>query len=343
MLKSTNICYPLLLIASTTKRSFEQLGKIIGKSGDTIRRLLQPEKVLLNLLKKLALWMFCKDKKLTISIDDTLIKKFYAKNIEGTALFFDTKINSMITAYKCLFVTASNNKSVMPLHFSFLPSKEMMENSAQFKKELVQNIIMDTTKLFADKELIFVADGAFATKDLIRWGFSNSIKLEMRVHSNRVVQYNGESTQIRNIKNLQPKGRHRARTIQVFWYDIPVDITADRRIDKHGEESVVYLISTYKTKPSLHVEQYKKRWVIEKMIRTTKQYLGLQECFSQLLDTQSQHVASVLLAYALVQIEQKQQKFDNPEQTIKWFKAKKIDFLKRRFSSLDEIFGGSHA
>ncbi len=38
----TCITYPILLIVSTAKRSFEGLGKIIKKSGDTTRRLLDP-------------------------------------------------------------------------------------------------------------------------------------------------------------------------------------------------------------------------------------------------------------------------------------------------------------
>jgi len=50
-----------------------------------------------------------------------------------------------------------------------------------------------------------------------------------------------------------------ARTIQVVWHDIPLFITAQRRIDKHGEESIVYQASTYEAKPSEHVGNYKNR------------------------------------------------------------------------------------
>lgn len=54
-----------------------------------------------------------------------------------------------------------------------------------------------------------------------------------------------------------------------------LDITAVRRIDKHGEESIVYQASTYREKPSEHIKNYKYRWPVEVFIRTTKQNIGL--------------------------------------------------------------------
>lgn len=343
MQKSTNICYPLLLIVSIGKKSFTTLGKTIEKSGDTIRRLLNPADITFRLLESIALYLFRNKKELIVSIDDTLIKKFFSKKIEGTDLFFDTKSNSMIMSYKCLIVAISDTKYTIPLRCSFLPSKDMMENAAEFKEGLVKQIILEIQKLFPDKILIFTADGAFATKSLIKWAIHSMIKVEMRIHSNRVVLYKGEKIQIRHIKDCMPKGRHMARTIQAIWHDLPVEITAERRINRNGEESIVYLVATYKAKPAKHVAVYKRRWPLEKVIRTTKQHLGLQECFSTNLDVQFKHVASVLLAYAFAQIERKKQSFHSPEDAIRWLKKQKFDFLKQRFTSLDHIFRDTYA
>lgn len=343
MHKSTNICYPLLLIASIGKKSFTTLGKVIQKSGDTVRRLLNPVEITFGLLESVAIYLFRNKKELIISVDDTLIKKFFSQYIEGTDKFFDTKTNSLIMSYKCLIVAVSDTKYTIPLRCSFLPSKNMMKTAAAFKEELVKQIILEVQKLFPDKNLIVTADGAFATKNLLKWAIDNAIKAEMRMHSNRVVLYKGQSIQIRHIKDLIPKGRHMARTIQAVWHDLTLEITAERRIDKHGEESIVYLVATYKASPAKHVAVYKRRWPIEKTIRTTKQYLGLQECFSTSLDIQLRHVASVLLAYAFAQVERKRQQFDTPEDAIKWLRHKKIDFLQERFEALDQIFGGTHA
>jgi len=344
MQKSIAICYPLLLLKSTAnKKSFTELGKIIKKSGDSVRRLLSPAEKGFCALENIAIDMFKHKKELFVSIDDTLIKKFYSQFIEGTDMFFDTKTNRMIMSYKCLIVAISDTKYTIPLRCSFLPSKNMMKNAAEFKDSIVKQIISEVEKLFPDKRLIFTADGAFATKKLLSWSTENKINAEMRMHSNRVVLYKGNLVKISEIKDLIPKGRHMARTIQATWYGLSVEITAERRIDKHGEESIVYLVATYKATPAKHVAAYKRRWPLEKTIRTTKQYLGLQECFSTSLDTQLKHVASVLLAYALAQLERKRQKFDTPEDAIKWLRQQDFDFLKERFERLDQIFGDAYA
>ena len=51
--------------------------------------------------------------------------------------------------------------------------------------------------------------------------------------------------------------------------------------------------------PTFYVHDYKKRWPIEKLFRTSKQHLGTAECFSTQLETQEKHIAAVLLAYAI--------------------------------------------
>jgi hypothetical protein len=69
-----------------------------------------------------------------------------------------------------------------------------------------------------------------------------------------------------------------------------------------GKELIVYLVSTYKAKPIEHIEYYKKRWPIEKMLRTCKQLLGLGDCPSTSLEIQENHFAVCLVAYALAQL-----------------------------------------
>ena len=71
-----------------------------------------------------------------------------------------------------------------------------------------------------------------------------------------VVQYNEEMIPIRDIKTLEPKGRQMARTIAVTWHGIPLFITAQRRIDKRGNESIVFQAATFQAKPYRHVQIY---------------------------------------------------------------------------------------
>ncbi|HWY33741.1 MAG TPA: transposase, partial [Nitrosopumilaceae archaeon] len=274
MLKSTNICYSLLLIASIERRSFTTLGQVIQKSGDTVRRLLNPVPKIYGLLDNIAIKLFKNTKEVVCSIDDTLLKKAFSRFIEGTDKFFDTLIGRKIMSYKLLTGSITNGQYTIPLRFEFVPSKDMLATAAEFKEELVKKMILEVLKIFPDKTIIVAADGAFATKKLLKWVLDNGIKMEVRMHANRVIEYNGEKVQIRQITNLLPKGRHMARTIKAVWHDLALNITAERRIDKHGEESIVYQAATYDAPPSKHVANYKKRWPSEKLYRTSKQHLG---------------------------------------------------------------------
>jgi hypothetical protein len=114
---------------------------------------------------------------------------------------------------------------------------------------------------------------------------------------------------------------------------INLEITIVRRIDKKGNETIVFQAATHKALPLEHVAHYKKRWPIEKVIRTCKQHLGLQDCFSRVLQTQNDHVAAVFLAYSLTQVEMKKWHLKTPEQAIRWFETKNVDFLTSRFAS----------
>jgi hypothetical protein len=65
----------------------------------------------------------------------------------------------------------------------------------------------------------------------------------MHMHSNRVVFYKGEKIALKALlkkKGICPKGRKMARTITAMRYDMELEITIVRAIDKHGEESIVF-------------------------------------------------------------------------------------------------------
>ncbi len=134
-----------------------------------------------------------------------------------------------------------------------------------------------------------------------------------------------------------------ARTIKAKWHNIDLYITAERRIDKYNQESVVFLASTYKASPKKHVLNYRERWPIEKFFRTAKQSLGIEECFSRSLEIQEKHIAATMLAYSIAQFERYNKKLDTPEHAIRTIKIKKIDFYIDLLCRSNEIFGNVYA
>jgi hypothetical protein len=323
---------------SIGKKSFTQLGKTIDRSRDTVKRILRPREDNFSLLHITAERIFRNKKVIYLTIDDSILRKIYSTMMQGACQFFDSKIGRMVTSFKLLLAGLTDGRYIIPIHSSFLYSKEVCPNAPELKEKLPQDIILNTIKAFADKTIIVVMDGAFATVNFLKWACENGVKATLRMHSNRIITYNGVKQRISEIVDLEPKGRHMARTIKACWHGMLLYITAERRIDKHGEESIVYLVSTYKAKPSEYVKHYKCRWPIEKLIRTSKQHLGLQDCYSTDLDTQLNHISSVLLSYAIIQLEMKKSKYDTPEDVIRSFRDDDFNFLKKRILALGEIF-----
>lgn len=332
--------YPLLTILTNVgKKSFENMGRIVKKSGDTVGRILRPGQESLDASKKIAQQIFANKKELFLAIDETTIKKIHARLIEGTSWFFDTKIGRSINAYRLLVGAISDGKYTVPINAAFTFGSDFYENPREAKIMTVQHFIATALSLFPDKKFIAVLDGAFASVAYLKWAIENGIRTEVRMHSNRVVIYKGEHLKLREIKWLRPKGRQMSRTIRVLWQGLNLYITAAKRIDKHGNETVVFQAATYVAKPNKHAEAYKFRWNIEKLFRTTKQSLGLQECFARKTGIQFNHICAVLLAYSMAQLEMKKKGFKNPEVALRAFEKKKRTFLNQSKPFLGGIIG----
>ena len=340
---STILKYPVLILLSS-KRSFENLGLLIQRSGDTVKRLLHPAGQSFQVSRDISKSMFAREKTLCVGIDDTLLRKIYSKFMQGAGMFFDTKIGRSIMAYKLVICIITDGKFAVPIDCAYMFAKEILDSIDEkfpSKDEIAKSFVKTAIKLFPGKKIIVVVDGLYASVAFVRWCRTENIKLEARMHSTRVVEYKGDKIRIKDLlkkKGLQPKGRQMARTISVIWHEIDLELTIVRRFDKKGKESIVFQIATYKTLPREHVANYKKRWKVEELNRTTKQEIGLQECFSRSLETQYNHVASVLLAYSFAQMERQHSRLDNVEQALRRFKTKSVTFLIDRFSRLSKGF-----
>lgn len=326
----------LTILINVGKRSFENMGRFIKKSGDTISRMLRPGHESLEASRKIAQQIFAKKKSLVVAIDETTIKKIFSEMMEGTGWLFDTKIGRRINAYKLITAVVTDGKFTVPTSAAFTFGKEFYKDPSGAQEVTVKHFIKTAQELFPGVKIIASLDGAFATVSYLKWALTNKIATEVRMHSNRVVEYKGKKKKLRDIKEIRPKGRQMARTIFVVWQGLSLEITAVRRIDKHGEETIVFQAATYKASPSQHAKNYRWRWGIEKMHRTTKQCMGLQECFSTKIDTQFNHICAVLLAYSIAQLEMKKNGFKNPESAIRALKKKNGSSLNRYKDALDE-------
>ena len=342
MFLKTILLYPFFILKSIGIKSFENIGRSNAKSGKQISRSLPELHESLKYLEDAAQSVFQKKKSLTLIIDDTLISKKYSREICGTDFFYDTKTNQMVMGIKGLFCAVTDGNLCMPLSFDFL----YVNHKNPFvlsKNEMVKHMINHALNLFSDKLITVAADGAFANRIILDWCLSNNIRIEMRMKSNCKVFYKNQFHVIRNIPKLKPKGKQKARTIKVLWHEMQLYLTAEKRIDKHGEITFVYLIATFKAKSIEHITEYKNRWFIEKMFRTTKQSLGLKDCFSTKLETQKNHIGAVLVAYAITQIEQKKYRLSSAEEAIKSIRDRNYNLANLSICRSNATFGGAMA
>jgi hypothetical protein len=337
---STILTYPILTILSTCKRSFENMGLLIQKSGDTVRRLLRPAPESLLLSRSISQSMFKEKRKLLVGIDDTLIKKIHSQFMWGAGMFFDTKIGRCIMAYRLVIGVATDGRFAIPIDCAYLFAKELLDQAGKkfpTKDDLAKSFVATALKLFPKAKIIVVVDGLYTSVEFVKWCRLKNIALEARMHSNRIIYYKGKRIKVRDLlqmKGMRPIGRQMARTISVLWHNIDLELTVVKRLDKHQNESFVFQIATYKASPREHVENYQRRWSVEMVNRTTKQSIGLGDCFSRVLETQYNHVAAVLFAYALAQLKMKLCKLDTPEQAIRRCKTKKVNFLINSFTRI---------
>lgn len=327
-IKSTILTYPLLLILSTGKKSCTNIGRLIKKGSHWVASILQPAEKSFDVLHKLCQSIFSEKKKLYLIIDDTLIKKIFALNMQGTGMFYDTKIGRSINAFRLVIAMISDGRNAIPITCSYLFSKELVDLCTEkftSKEEIVKSFVDLAYKLFPSAEIVTVADGLYASVKFLKWSIENKKPAEVRMRSNCVVTRNGVKNKLSELINhpcLRLTGRRTARTFSAVWHDLSLEITMVKRIDKHGVESIVFQAATYKAEPRQHVKAYKIRWNVEKHIRTGKQYLGLGDCFSTSLEIQYNHTAAVLLAYAIAQIEMKKQRLKKVEDSIRALKEK---------------------
>jgi len=133
MLKNTVLTYPILMLMSIGKKSFENLGRVINKSGDTAGRLLQPAEISLNRAQSISQSIFREKRKLYCIIDDTLIKKIFSRYMQGAGMFFDTKARTQIMAYRLVVGMISDGNFAIPIECAYLFSKELTFEALQVK------------------------------------------------------------------------------------------------------------------------------------------------------------------------------------------------------------------
>ncbi|MBA2307495.1 transposase [Candidatus Dependentiae bacterium] len=100
---------------------------------------------------------------------------------------------------------------------------------------------------------------------------------------------------------LKLRRNEHSRTIKAEWHGLMLYYTVEKRKDKKGETSIVFLVSNFSASFKEYVRIYKLIWSIETFHRTAKQSLGLKNCQSTKLDMQKVRICNLFSIYAFLQ------------------------------------------
>ena len=271
-------------------------------------------------------------------MDDTTLEKMYSRLIEASADNYDASKGLVYRSLCSVVAMLSNGRYALPVTHEFWIKKEMLKDGYKTKVEIAKEIIELLSQSIRIKTLI--VDGLYATKEMLRWLEEKNINYEMRFHSNRLIQINAESkpVKVRDCDALKLTNKRRAKTVKVLWDGIVIYVTAVKRTNKKGINSIVYQVSNAKRSAREHVQLYNYRWNIEVFFRTAKQSLGLTECQSRKALLQTNHIYNVFFAYIILQFERRKRCLKNPEAALRYLKRKNYRALVSYLHSLDQIF-----
>lgn len=249
-------------------------------------------------------------------IDPTLIRKWFASNIERLAHDYDGVIHK---SKKCLVPVVAawtNSKVTIPLSFSFWINEWLTKKKYMKKTELAGELILKFKKLIQFKYVAL--DGAFSSQYMIDFLKKNKIHFCMRMAKNRVIiSKKGIRAQLQNHPELKLKGNQCYKRIKATYKGHKCFFTAHKRYTKNRKSyQIVFIVSSLNIPAKEQADAYGIRWNIEKMFRTMKQSLGLSDCQCLSFEKQTIHIFSVFLAYAKLEEEKICNKKKSPEEVL---------------------------
>ena len=133
----------------------------------------------------------------------------------------------------------------------------------------------------------------------------------------------------RNTKYVKAKGSYKG---------INMNFISHKRKGKNNTKQVVFIASNIDgLAPKEYVDLYDGRWPIEKMFRTLKQSLGLQQCQIVSDENQRAHIYATFLAFLELETQKINKKKKSPEQVLKDLRFQNVAKMNPEFTLGDGI------
>lgn len=245
-------------------------------------------------------------------------------------------MKTILKGMSCVVAAWTNGKLVIPLDFDFWVRKKDIKDDRMYRKKtgISRELI---TKLKNKIPFAYtVLDGDYGNEEFLMFLYRYHLKYSVRIPSNRKVVVGGIEDNLKRHPALKLTRNERYKKVQGFYKDVPVVIIAHKRKGKNNTRQVVFIVSNMQDLSAKeHVEAFACRWPIEKMFRTMKQHLGLENCQCVSGKKQQAHIFATFFAFAELETQKINKKKRSPEEVLKNIKVQKTFKGNHRFNTLE--------
>ncbi len=269
----------LLVVAETA--TCMAIARVVKEtSHDNLSRILkEPKFRWQTLLRTLGLRIFGKLSAGWLIIDDTVIDKSFAKQIENLSWIYCSKKQRSVLGLNLVLLCWSNGRLTIPLAF-----KIWKKDGGKSKFDLALELLSYARNILCLRPKYVAFDSWYASKKILkrlkqyRWIFYSQLK------RNRI--FNG-------IKVCQFASTRYWTADGIIFDDYKVLVV------KHGGK--YFATNNLKCSKADLLACYKTRWTIETCFRILHNKLGLGECQSRSLQCQSAHITICLMSLLILE------------------------------------------
>lgn len=327
------------LIICEKKATSTKIASEIGYvSHDTLTRTLIRGRRILGLLSILLInWCLSQTIGYLI-IDDVLVPKRYARQIQGVYNEFDHADNERLKGMRIVMLLWCNGNLRIPVAWAIWHKEKkfflgrtakgipkyrhtgecLLQINGQIlqyktKNQIALELLEDVLSRGLKAEYI-TFDNWYASRNNLQMITQNSFALTLecysRLKSNRKVIYQGEKMMVTELDQLFQitafNHKHGAyiKAVDIFLPDYGDIRLLLVRKDTHAEPGKTkYMFSTdLSVSASQILLRYRSRWAIETIFRDLKQNLNLGSCQATSLDAQESHLALAIFGFALLEL-----------------------------------------
>jgi len=318
-LKINFLFYVLALILCKENKTCKTMGrflkKLFGVSHDRLYGILSKSSTLLKLFPKLMVTIaqhFSKQKKGSLSIDDTSILKPYSEKLPGVWAIFDVVLGRTERGLKKVAAAWGNGDVTIPLEFKWYFYKAVVGENYKSKSQIAISIIKFCLKNNIKFQYV-VFDAHYSTIEMIKFLQRMRIRFVAKIPCNRKIHCTGIFEQLKKHPSLKLFRNERSKRIEASYHDMKLYFSVHKRKDKSGEYNYMYIVSNIDLIAKNYIKIYDERWDIEETFRTIKQLLGLNQCAARSLEKQEAHIYFIFFTYSFLQYEKNKNSLKNPE------------------------------